>query len=177
MPYHYSSFHCDVNVSVPVSPPLTQPIYTPPEASWVGTHPHPLPVTDTAAWGAQGGLSQHMFVDGRMSIPLLLGSCCSLTLKAGRNLAMSLGCPEQCEERGLQGSFLRESEELPDWLGLGGTNQPRERVVAFVSSPQTLHLRQTVPSWTDPRPSGRSSHSVQLNMICLFQWLRCMRIY
>ena len=31
---------------------------------------------------------------------------------------MSLGCLKGFEECGLQGSFLRESEELPKWLDL-----------------------------------------------------------
>lgn len=39
-------------------------------------------------------------------------------LKAGRRLSESLRCPERCGERGLQGSFLRDPEELPGWLGL-----------------------------------------------------------
>lgn len=84
----------------------------------------PLPVADPAPLGPRK--PQHMFVGWVNEWLLLLGprrkghacSPCSLALKAGRNLSQSLRCPQQCEECGLQGSFLRESEELPQGLVL-----------------------------------------------------------
>ena len=100
-------------------PCLPQPICTPPEASWVGTRTPSLSLSLTQQHvGPKEASFSTCLQNGRMSVPLLPGSRCSLALKAGRNLTVSLGCPEWCEEHGLQGSFLRESEELPGWLGL-----------------------------------------------------------